>query len=294
VTLQTTWVEPAYLEPDSSWCLPGGEPADPAGNGGAFGGKTASLAPAAARELAARYGRPVRVVFSREDVVRLGPKRPPVAAGIRLDGTGRLHVVAAPGVAAAIGLLAPGLEVIEVAGTPGPPVSTGIRAAGWAEAAVLLAAVDAVVEGRVPTAGGLGSATVTAPQGGRAVASVRAGADGRPLSVEVSVWCGDPLDETVLRSYVVGAAHMGASWVCSEAISVGDGGVPEDLTIRSFGILRAGQTPPVTVRIERGAGDTNPTTRGSDAVFAAVAAATWIAQGLPPRWPTRRGRKDDD
>ena len=25
-------------------------------------------------------------------------------------------------------------------------------------------------------------------------------------------------------------------------------------------------------------------------MFAAVAAATWIAQGLPPRWPTRRGR----
>jgi hypothetical protein len=29
---------------------------------------------------------------------------------------------------------------------------------------------------------------------------------------------------------------------------------------------------------------------GSDAVFAAVAAATWIAQGLPAEWPTRRGR----
>jgi hypothetical protein len=30
--------------------------------------------------------------------------------------------------------------------------------------------------------------------------------------------------------------------------------------------------------------------RGGDAAFAAVAAATWIAQGLPPRWPSRRGR----
>jgi xanthine dehydrogenase small subunit len=294
VTLQTTWVEPAYLEPDSSWCLPGGEPADPAGNGGAFGGKVASPAPAAARELAAQYGRPVRVVFSREDVVRLGPKRPPVAAGIRLDGTGRFHVVAAPGVAAAIGQVAPALEVIELAGRSGPVVSTGIRAAGWAEAAVLLAAVEAVVEDRVPTSGGFGSATVTAPGGGRAVASVGVGPDGRPLSVEVRVWCGDPLDETVLRSYVVGAAHMAVSWVCSEAISVGEGGVPDDLTIRSFGILQARQTPPVTVRIDRGAGDTNAPRRGSDAVFAAVAAATWIAQGLPPRWPTRRGRKDDD
>ena len=26
-TLRTTWVEPAYLEPDASWCEPGGEPA---------------------------------------------------------------------------------------------------------------------------------------------------------------------------------------------------------------------------------------------------------------------------
>ena len=38
-TLQTTWVEPAYLEPDAAWCEPGGEPASSLGNGGAFGGK---------------------------------------------------------------------------------------------------------------------------------------------------------------------------------------------------------------------------------------------------------------
>ena len=29
LTLRTTWVEPAYLEPDASWCVPGGEPASP-------------------------------------------------------------------------------------------------------------------------------------------------------------------------------------------------------------------------------------------------------------------------
>src|SRR4029077_4424614 len=39
LTLQTTWVEPAYLEPDASWCLPGGEPVGPLANGGAFGGQ---------------------------------------------------------------------------------------------------------------------------------------------------------------------------------------------------------------------------------------------------------------
>src|SRR5581483_1413550 len=41
VTLRTTWVEPAYLELDASWCAPGGEPATPLANGGAFGGKAA-------------------------------------------------------------------------------------------------------------------------------------------------------------------------------------------------------------------------------------------------------------
>ena len=39
VRLATSWVEPAYLEPDASWCEPGGEPASPLANGGAFGGK---------------------------------------------------------------------------------------------------------------------------------------------------------------------------------------------------------------------------------------------------------------
>jgi xanthine dehydrogenase small subunit len=287
LTWQTTWVEPGYLEPDASWCAPGGEPAPAAGNGGAFGGKVASPAPAAARELADRYGRAVRVVFSREDVVRGGPKRPPVAAGMRLDGTGVLRVGAAPGVSAAIRLAAPGVEVVEVS-TVGPPISSDIRAAGWAEAAVLLAAVRALAEGRVPPAGGPGRAVVVAPGGARAEAEVAVEADGRPVGVEVTVSCGDPLDETTLRSYVTGAAHMGLGWVCSEAIAVGEDGRPDDLTIRSFGILRARDTPPVTVHMDRGApGEPVP---GADAAFAAVAAATWIAQGLPPRWPTRRGR----
>ncbi len=285
--LQTTWVEPGYLEPDSSWCEPGGEPAHPAGNGGAFGGKVASTAGAAARALAERYERPVQVVFSREDVVRLGPKRPPVAAGMRVDGTGALHIVAAPGLAGAIRQVAPGVEVIEIGGMIGPPVSSGIRAAGWAEAAVLVAAGRALDAGRVPASGGAGSATVNAPDGGWAEATVIVDRDGQPGRVEVTVGGGDPLDETVLRSYVIGAAHMGLGWVCSEGIAVGDDGVPEDLTIRSFGILPARATPPIVVQVEQA---TREPVRCSDAAFAAVAAATWIAQGLPPRWPTRRGR----
>lgn len=87
-TLQTTWVEPAYLEPDAAWCEPGGEPVGPLGNGGAFGGKTHSAIAEVARQLALEHGRTVLALYSREDVVRLGPKRPPVAAGVRADGTG--------------------------------------------------------------------------------------------------------------------------------------------------------------------------------------------------------------
>jgi hypothetical protein len=291
VTLQTTWVEPGYLEPDASWCVPGGQPAHPAGNGGAFGGKVDSPAPVAARELADRYGRPVRVVFSREDVVRLGPKRPPIGAGVRADGTGIMRVVAAPGVTDAIRRVAPALDVEEVPGVAGPPVSAAIRAAGWAEAAVLLAAAAAVTGRRVPALGSAAQAraSLPSPQGGWAEATVAVDASGWPTSVEVSVAAGDPLDEAVLDSYVTGAAHMALGWVLSEGISVDAEGVPEDLTIRSFGILRARHTPPISVRHADHPAAYGPPVRVSDAAFAAVAAATWIAQGLPPRWPTRRG-----
>ncbi len=96
--MATSWVEPAYLEPDASWCVPGGEPASPLANGGAFGGKTHSAAPHAARELADHFGKPVRVVYSREDVVRLGPKRAPLAAvAVTRGGTVEIDGVVARG-----------------------------------------------------------------------------------------------------------------------------------------------------------------------------------------------------
>jgi hypothetical protein len=259
-TLRTTWVEPAYLEPDASWCEPGGEPASPLANGGAFGGKVDSVVMAAARRLADEHGRPVRVLLSREDVVRLGPKRPPIAAGVRADGTGVVRVVRADGIAEAIRGFAPGLAVEEV-DVAGPPVSCAPRAAGWAEAAALLQ------PGRV-----------VAPNGAWAEADV----DGDGVRVTVS--CGDPLGEVVLRSYCIGAAHMALGWVASEGLAVDDEGVVHDLTIRSFGVLRAVDTPPIQITIDPHA-DGEPV-NGSDAVFAAVAAAAWRAQGFPPDWPT--------
>jgi len=260
LTLQTTWVEPAYLEPDASWCEPGGEPYTPLANGGAFGGKADSPAPAAARRLADEHGRAVRVLLSREDVVRLGPKRPPIAAGVRRDGTGVIRIARTEGIDLHTDFAVEPVDVV------GPPTSARVRAAGWAEAAILRAALEGV-------------ARVTAPNGARAAA--RLDDDG---TVRIGIACGAPLDETVLRSYCVGAAHMALGWVRSEGLYVDDDGVPHDLTIRSFGILRAKDMPPVHVEIEPS--DDEPV-NGSDAVFAAVAAAAWLADGLPPTWPTK-------
>jgi len=80
---------------------------------------------------------------------------------------------------------------------------------------------------------------------------------------------------------------MALGWVCSEGIALDAEGVPEDLTIRSFGVIRSKDMPAVEIGIDR-SGPVAPV-NGSDAAFAAVAAAVWLAQGLPLRWPTRRG-----
>jgi len=276
LTLATTWVEPAYLEPDCSWCEPGGEPSSSLANGGAFGGKASSPVPAAARRLADEHGRAVVAQWSREDVVRLGPKRPPLALGACTDGTGHVRVARTQGIAAAIRTAAPGW-VIEEVDILGPPTSAEIRGAGWAEAAAVLA----VLAGGVERGGTSGERVeVTTADGAWAAAKVT------ESGVEVEVDCGPLLDEVVLRSWCVGAAHQALSWVRSEGLAVDAAGEVHDLTIRSFGILRARDTPPITVvlRTDRGL----EPVRGSDAVFAAVAAAAWKAEGLPPRWPCRR------
>jgi len=291
VALATSWVEPAYLEPDASWCLPGGSPASAAGNGGAFGGKVASIAPVAARELADRFGRAVRVVFSREDVVRLGPKRPPMAAIASARGT---HV-SIEGRAARGGLdafLAPIAwpyritvgERWEPVDLVGPAASPALRAAGLAERVVLVeAALDAARIGRAPLFANervaRAALDVCAPSPSGALAGARVHLDdgtGRVERVEVTVAAGDPLDTTVLRSYAIGAAHMALGWVLTEGLAVDPAsGEVLDLTMRSFGVIPAGRTPTIAVRV---LDDDGPPLGGSsDAVFAAVAAAAWNA-----------------
>jgi xanthine dehydrogenase small subunit len=273
LVLRTSWVEPAYLETDASWCDPGGEPVTPLANGGAFGAKQGSVVRAAARELADRHGRPVRVLLSREDTVRMGPKRPPIAAGIRADGTGVVRVVRTPGWVERLRLASPGLEVEEV-DVPGPPTSTDLRGTGWVEGAVLLAALA-----RRDAAGSTGvDVEVTSPAGGRATARVL-----DEGSLRIAVAAGAVLDPVVLRSYVIGAAHMAYGWVTSEGLAVDGAGVVSSLTVRSFGVLRSSESPEVDVVLED---DDDPPVNGSDAAFAAVAAAVWLARGLPADWPT--------
>jgi aerobic-type carbon monoxide dehydrogenase small subunit (CoxS/CutS family) len=295
VALATSWVEPAYLECDASWCRPGGEPADPLANGGAFGGKIDSLVPRAARELADRLERTVRVVFAREDVVRWGPKRSPIAGTARLADTEvqiELASVATIETAAAehygLSVVVDG-RVIEAAG---PPV--GRLRAPWAETAVLVegalhaAGVDragAVRRGNAPELAGavLLDTCVASPDGAYAGARVELDAD-RITGIELALAAGDPLDAVVLRSYAIGAAHMALGWVLTEGLTVDpDSGDVHDLTIRSFGIVRPRDMPPIEVHIVDDARP--PVARASDAAFAAVAAATWIALGLPAAWP---------
>jgi len=284
--LRTTWVEPSYVEPDASWCVPGGEPAAACANGGSFGGKRNTPVGEVARRLAAEHGRPVRVLWSREDVVRDGPKRPPVAIGMASDGSGvlRFGVSGEPwsrgqldAVSALVASVAPGLE-LDPYPVVGPPVSAELRGALWVEAAV----VDAcrrVIAGGGPSRRRNAPVEVISPSGGRAVAECRS--DG---SLAVTVGAGEVLDPVVLRSYAIGAAHQALGWVTSEAIAVDGDGRVADLTVRSFGVLAARAMPRVDVAIEDQPGA--PAVNGSDAVFAAVAAARWLADGLVDTWPT--------
>ena len=281
--LRTTWTDAAYLETDASWCEPGGEPSSTVANGGAFGAKddhesAASIWDAsildvrvAARELADEHDRPVLVLASREDVAERSPKRPPVAGAMSADGSGLLRVGVTAGlsageldeIAVAVSSVAPGLTVESVP-IVGPPTSARLRAVGWAEAVAL-------------QAGATGTLTpVRSPEGAVAEAVVEDGV------IKVVVSCGQVLDQTVLRSYCIGAAHMAWSWLTSEAMVVDDSGVVHDLTVRSFGVLRAVDMPQVEVEII--GGESEPV-NGSDAVFAAVAAAGWLANDCRPDWP---------
>ena len=117
-----------------------------------------------------------------------------------------------------------------------PGRDVGCRAGdGWAEAAVLLASAGRrgagcrAISPTVPTAAAVDRLRRHRP---------------RPRARAATL-----LDEVVLRSYCIGAAHMALGWVRREGIAVDGEGEPHDLTIRSFGVLRAADTPPIEVDI---------------------------------------------
>jgi len=291
VRLATSWVEPGYLEPDASWCEPGGEPASPLANGGAFGAKLDSAVARAARELADRFGRTTRTAFSREDVVRLGPKRPPIAGcAVVVDGELMLDVTALADVPPTPvpwpygALRRVGGFTVQASAPGGITTSWSGRAAGLAEETVLregaidAAGLDRAVLGLGDEVGRVLLDTVACHASG-ACAGARVEIDeagGAIELVSVRVAAGDPLDEVVLRSYVIGAAHMALGWVFTEGLAVdADTGAIGDLTMRSFGIIPARNVPSIDVTIIADAG---PARAGaSDAAFAAVAAAAWNA-----------------
>jgi xanthine dehydrogenase small subunit len=87
---------------------------------------------------------------------------------------------------------------------------------------------------------------------------------------------------------------MALGWVLCEGIAVDpDSGEVQDLTIRSFGVIRAKDTPPIEVTVVADDGAARP--RSSDAVFAAVAAAAWNAvaraEGARPEAFPARGTR---
>ena len=279
-TLQTTWVEPGYLEPDASWCAPGGEPSTALGNGGAFGAKVASEVTSVARRLADEHGRPVRALYTREDVVRRGPKRPPLAIAVDTDGGGVLRIAHSgdEDPARSVDVARQGLELagfaaapwhVEVVDVAGPPTSVALRASIVGELLAVAASLDTAPD------------VVALTSGARAVAEF----DGDELVIHVHA--GDPLDATVLRSYCTGAAHAALGMVRSEAVAVDDTGRPVDLTIRSFGILRAQDTPAIRIEIADADWGGEPLAV-SDAVFAAALAAAWRSTSFAPRWPVHR------
>ncbi len=275
ISLQTTFVEPAYLEPDASWCEPGGEPASPFGNAGAFGAKRHSPVALDARALADAQGRAVAVRWTREAVVLRGEKRPPLALGVRADGTGTVVLGwtrgsrSLDGLVDLLGGIDPRLDV-SVAEVAGPLVGVTHRGAAVAEVLAALAVLRARSDG-----------TCTVETANGAWAEVRL-ADGR---IEARAHAGDPRCVATTRSYVIGAVHQAYSMVTTEGLALDEAGTPVDLTIRSFGVTPARDFPHVDVELTTS--DAPPLAVGT-AVFAAALAAVWLAEGTGPTWPTRR------
>ena len=239
LTLQTTWVEPAYVEPDASWCRPGGRPAPPLANGGAFGGKARSPVPARARALADQSGdgRPGPVAPRGRRAARpQAPAARPRAAPRRLRASSgwpprRARPTWSPwwrGWARCC----PGCTSSR-SRSPGRRWRPSCAAPGWAE---VLAARQAL-EAPAAAAGHRPGPRRAARRGERR----RRGPprdDGERGRIEVDVWAGEILCPVTLRSYALGAVHQALGLVWSEGIAVdgrGRAGRPDHPLLRHPG-----------------------------------------------------------
>ena len=224
------------------------------------------------RRRAGRRARPAgrACVLSREDTVRLGPKRPPIAAGVRADGTGVMRVVAHRGIWPPRSVRAAPTLSIEEVDVAGPPTSIGVRGVGWVEPVVLLAVV-ARRRGRRRR-----PAAIDAPNG--ASAEVTVGADGA-LGGACRLRAAARRDRAALVLHRCRPHGAELGHVRGRSPSTTTGAV-HDLTIRSFGVA-ARRRHAVRRRRDRRSIRRGEPVNGSDAVFAAVAAAVWRAPGLP-------------
>ncbi len=297
LVLATSWIEPAAVEPEASYASPTTSPTAPAANGGAFGSKSLGMLQEVAAEFASSEGHGISVVETREDSIRLGAKRPPLALGCTLDGKGVVRLPRCSGAAELVDQILPGMRV-EYLDLAGPPVSLKLRGALWAELSAVALVLDALRRGLMPpprpgTAGTEETAPAiwTTPRGparvydspqfsldagGRAEVQVIGG------RLEINLDAGDPLDLAITRSYALGAAHQALGAVLSEGLSVDADGTVHSLTLRSLGILRAGDMPPTKVSIAPATGPARPI---GDATFGATLAAVWWATGLAQSWP---------
>ena len=218
LTLQTTWVEPAYVEPDASWCRPGVAAGVAAGqrrrlrrqapqSGGRPGPRRWPTS--------GRRPGPGAVEPGGRGALRAQAAAPrPRAAGRRLGrGADRADAgLARPGRAARtrVRAVAPGVEVEEV-DIVGPPVGPELRGAVWAEVLAALHAARWPPVRRVARGHGTGSSRRDGARGraGRRSACARAQAQGLGRgTVTVEVWAGEVLasgDPALLR---LGAVHQ--------------------------------------------------------------------------------------
>ena len=263
-TLRTTWVEPGYLEPDASWCAPGGEPATPLANGGAFGGKLA-VRGRRRRPAPGRRARPAGPRPARARGRRAPRAEAPADRGRRPR---RRHAVSSGSPArraspTAIARRSRPASRSRRSTSPGRRRRRALRGAGLGRG------------GRA-----------AAPRSPTAPDTVAHRPTARPPSATVDddgVHVARALRRPARRGRAAQLLHrrrphgarLGALARASPSTTTA---CPVDLTIRSFGILRAVDMPPIDVEIEP---DDGPPVNGSDAVFAAVAAAAWRARRLP-------------